>query len=709
MEKKANGLNNVQSAISQFDTMTTSKQQDGSMGASYRPVVKITPTTTFRPDEKPTTDMKPKKKIPVKPIIIGLAIVAVLAAVFIFVPQVNKTLTVTTKGVSTYKTELENKVTAQSINSLIELVGKVPQLATDNAVKGTAKLNITDFGATTFMPNALGGEYTFDFDMTTKAGSTSWLSDIRYNGTELGDFDLYADHASGVVFVKPTMFTEYMELDNAIFLEDCSKFFVQMPEGLQAYFKDVYDGVSWVSLVTTLSADTKINAIIKPYMTLWQSIEYKGGISFDVPADTTATYILEAKSDWGTVKPVFDEILKGLKTDSNMMELVKAAGIKKQYFVSKLGTLSDKLNMYSSSAGDKAEVIQQIYAKDDEIVRYTMLLPCNAEGSYFTLALVNENGVFSLNLTEGTTSILDINFDFAITDDMLTADGCVTYNSVKYYITVQDLKLGAITTGNIEVTVNDFKVVLDLSNTDGQAFDLSMLKGADKICDVSGVLSTYPMTESLRAPNKKLSLYGASKSNIESYISSSMDLTALLDVCNAYYNVYIDETKVLENLTAILTAYSMREYDFELPNADISGVYIDDATKRAELMQTSNNNAANLYFAMQLFIDECLANEKNTYAITNGTYTGYVSEDKADLYYKAEFTQKSMESCIACSIDTGYYCVVIQNNAVLYAFWSANDNIMPLIENKSLPSSFSHFDSATDIIGTYPMPSSLGE
>ena len=290
------------------------------------------------------------------------------------------------------------------------------------------------------------------------------------------------------------------------------------------------------------------------------SIKYSGGVLADSPTDIQTTYGIEATAEWGTIKPVLDEVFKKLKTDSAITDLAEASGLKKQYFVSKIGELSDKLNIYCSKAGNDAIVKQQLWINGDDLVRFVLSMPCDSEGGFAELTVTHTDNVFQIKVTEGDAILCDIAFTYTLSEDKLTAEGTVQKDGTEYTVLVQDLELDNITTGIISVTVGATDILLDLSNDGGQGFEFIIAENKETLIQVTGTLSTYPVTETQRSPGKRLSLYDANKDSVKSYMSSYADMTDLLEVCNKHFGTYTDETKVRENIAALLYSYGMREY-----------------------------------------------------------------------------------------------------------------------------------------------------
>lgn len=116
---------------------------------------------------------------------------------------------------------------------------------------------------------------------------------------------------------------------------------------------------------------------------------------------------------------------------------------------------------------------------------------------------------------------------------------------------------------------------------------------------------------------------------------------------------------------------------------------IEDATVLA------NTNANAIYRAAANFISECGG-------ASDGAYCGVLTEKSGALGYDAVFDTKNLEMCLGMYLNSGNYCFVVRDGAVVYAAWSESVDLYSLVADHNIKTSYESFSSITDVIGTYP-------
>ena len=120
----------------------------------------------------------------------------------------------------------------------------------------------------------------------------------------------------------------------------------------------------------------------------------------------------------------------------------------------------------------------------------------------------------------------------------------------------------------------------------------------------------------------------------------------------------------------------------------------------------ANQNAYYIAYNANQFISECVAEGEE---VLSGVYCGQLNERSANINYKHSFTDSNLISCLSISVKNGYYCIIIRDNEVTYAFWSETEPFDTRVANKDLPAMWERFETLEEVKGSYPYESGTAQ
>lgn len=676
---------------------------------TFRPVAAIESKKEFKAEAKPSvpTSMPKRERKGPKWLVPAILGGVVVLGVLITATGLGTKLQYAIKGIDTYYQKYEDNSTTASSTGISSIAKKFTRLSTDKAVEGTAILNLYPEGVAEFCKQDLAGEYRIKYYMEHGTGGESLTLNYTLQGQDMGSVETFQDYKSNTLYVKPSFMTQAVVVPyDDIALND-----LLLPEGAKKFLLSTYGGTDTTVLISNLGDAEKLSKLLTPYATILKEADA------DYSYTTTAVkydcdMVITRTSTWERFKPTLDGLVQQAKSDSTMQSIVNSAGIKSEAYLDVLNTVTSRLSSLYTSDTSK-EIVEEIYIKDEKVIGRSLYLPSDNDLNSANLLMLCTDSQMRFAIADNSVTIFDIQLKFTNTNDVYTGSGSITTEKSVYSLQYENVSLGDVMTGTISIVENG-GYTYNIGFNNGETV-IRLSKNSTALLNLWIESATKTISGNPSTPSNSIDLRKGDSEKLAEAIGAALDTEKLQEYIQEYLfekkDSLVDPEKLQENIVAYFMKFFDSTGSYTLPYRvkDLEYVKIDISEQVQESLDGANKNAKNLAFAMTQFITECKQNEKNTAPIANGVYTGYITDKSGNLQYQAIFAEKNMQECIGASVDPGYYCVLIKNEKVTYAYWSEFEDFSIRVANKDLPSHFTGIETLETVIGSYPVISTRSQ
>lgn len=695
---------------------STEPDKGKKQGSAFRPVVHKKEKARWVADKKEAVQFGAtqeqiaavKKKFSFKkllPVFIGLILFIVLANT---VTPLKNFLLEVFKSADKLFLEGENKYYSLQVKNSVDRSGNFTKFTTDNAIKGTLQLTLTEAGAENLTnTHALAGEYSGDYSLAFVGDTNRFDYTYSKDGYDIGTTSLVYSAKNATVNLFPSFNNE-----TALSASMVDVVPVLNEMGLKAVNEDKlyktlngYSGINIQNLYALASSDEALKKIFDPYKDILKELSFDATADRDLGAFEKfgAKRRLIIAVRWEDFKACMDELILTAKGDSRgLMSLFESLGYSQQKYLDMLNDLSVKVETAYSSVSPDSIVAWYVYIDSNrEIVAQTMGIPVNSSET-LQLQLVDSPEAKRLYIEKSGTVYDDISITITDSENgSYTGVFTVIQNEAQVKGIFEGLVLSDTPSGHIVITKGNREY--DISLTPGNCSLKQSYNGVDEL-SLTATISTYA-TATLANSNKNFA-WLTDKTEEKAYLSY-MDTADVSNIIAAFPPAELDysEEKVKAFLASIIYRFKQGDYVVTFPDtAELTEEVVDLEGQIANAVNEANQNAENIAIAASRFINACLNNTEKPQEIPNGAYTGVINErDAGNLSsYKYEFTEQNIQKCMGANVMSGYYCFVVKDNIVTYAFWSGYEDFADRVARKDLPALFDNFTTVEEVKGSYP-------
>lgn len=645
----------------------------------------------------------PKKKIAKRKLFLVCSVPCVILVLIlscVFIKPLNTRVSLVLGGTTKYYTKYTKAVSVTENNKITNKLDWFKLFIADNSFKGGAKLELTpDYANKIGLPE-LTGKYNMTYALETSENESVLNLSVE-------DFTkpivIKNNWGEGTLVLKPYFAdtgiaiknSDFKDLTNAINLGDLD--FLSGSED--------FSGVNLQALAEALTDKEKINKELDLYkIDLLLSSKPKINVnlkSTEMPYGGTANSTMVLSWDWQTFRDLVANYVQSAKTDSDLLKIANSAGLTEQAYMNHLSEVLAFVDtaFHSANRNDTVTLTLYLNAKNEYIAKVLHMPSSSAEDIDITYSPFNSEGKLSLIGIQGVQTL----FAFSVQIDKRDEAGLSgsfdfeTNNKTFSGIFTNLYMSNSFINGELKVKTNkrEYNIALkDLGGT--QSVILNCSESGVLLYTLEFDIKLYTVT-SIQEVQTEVDLKNNSD-KISDYVNS-LDLTELTNFYKQSLTA-VNEESLRYNIIEILTCISNKNYDWKLKDIEVKATTIDSD------LAIANNNAKIIATSLDSLIQECLKTEKAE--VPNGVYCGQLTSESGNIAYDAVFEKQSIEECLGCSIDSGYYCAIVQNNKVTYAFWSKYVNLPQNVANKTLATHYENITSYDTVIGSYPIESKRG-